>query len=89
MDADGGERQAGGSGSGEQGEEGGEDGGLALDSELTPEEIMMMQQMGIPFVSGLYACALPRAVPVGRACLLALLLPEQRAVLLLLPRLLL
>lgn len=53
MDADGGDGQAGGSGSGEQGEEGGEDGGLALDSELTPEEIMMMQQMGIPFVSGL------------------------------------
>lgn len=35
------------------GGEGGEDGGgaLELDAELTPEEIMMMQQMGIPFVS--------------------------------------
>jgi hypothetical protein len=36
-----------------QAEEGG--GGVELDAELTPEEIMMMQQMGIPFVSVAWA----------------------------------
>ena len=40
----------------EEGEEGGGGGGgggggVELDAELTPEEVMMMQQMGIPFVS--------------------------------------
>ena len=28
---------------------------MELDAELTPEEIMMMQQMGIPFVSVAWA----------------------------------
>lgn len=35
----------------EGGEEGGSGGGVELDGEVTAEEIMMMQQMGIPFVS--------------------------------------
>ena len=50
MDAEGPGGEAGGGG--EEGGEGGV-GGLALDAELTPEEIMMMQQMGIPFVRAL------------------------------------
>lgn len=41
MEAAGGEEDA--------GADGGGGGGLALDAELTPEEIMMMQQMGMPF----------------------------------------
>ena len=36
-----------------EGEEAG--GGVELDAELTPEEIMMMQQMGMPFVSVAWA----------------------------------
>lgn len=48
-----------GGGGGEEGQEGGQEGGpLELDAELTPEEIMMMQEMGIPFVSNACACEL-------------------------------
>jgi ribosomal protein L35AE/L33A len=57
MEAAGGEEDAGADGGGGGG------GGLALDAELTPEEIMMMQQMGMPFVS----CCAGR-LPYKRAC---------------------